>query len=345
MWGMCHPKNDEELKECAELGKSLNRLSQPVILTILAANNKPMHGYIIVQEAAKSPMFGGKKPDATGIYRTLKRLEESGFVTSEWDTPEEGSAKRMFTLTDKGRSCLRRWIDSLACYQLTLQEFRQQSSRALEIDLPDAPICAHSVPDYLLYEPKPEFRFAEGRDIAALQGPRPLNIVGAYHAVAEGSEETGVDFATCAWVMPVSHEPAMVAVSLKPSSHTLQSIKETGHFSLSILPASEEALQVAQTCGNNTGAQVDKGTLVDYGFVAIDQSDEASASLPVISLATSWETCAVESITEAGDHILVVGKVINASTGCDIDKQGRVFPNDTLLCVQHDKFAKPNIIL
>ena len=141
MWSSCHPKSDEDLKECAELGKSLNRLSQPTILTLLAANDKPMHGYIIVQQAAHSPMFGGKKPDATGIYRALKRMEEAELVTSEWETPEEGSAKRLFTLTDKGRHCLRRWIDALACYELTLEELRGQAAQALGIDLPDAPIC------------------------------------------------------------------------------------------------------------------------------------------------------------------------------------------------------------
>lgn len=143
MWSSCHPKSDEDLKECAELGKSLNRLSQPTILTLLVANDKPMHGYIIVQQAAHSPMFGGKKPDATGIYRALKRMEEAELVTSEWETPEEGSAKRLFTLTDKGRHCLRRWIDALACYELTLEELRGQAAQALGIDLPDAPICSH----------------------------------------------------------------------------------------------------------------------------------------------------------------------------------------------------------
>ena len=135
MWSSCHPKSDEDLKECAELGKSLNRLSQPTILTLMAKHGAPMHGYIIVQQAAHSPMFGGKKPDATGIYRALKRMEEAGLVTSAWDTPEEGSAKRLFTLTDKGLHCLRRWIDALACYELTLD--------ALGIDLPEAPVCSH----------------------------------------------------------------------------------------------------------------------------------------------------------------------------------------------------------
>ena len=144
MLSVCNPQTEEELVECAALGKSLSRLSQPTILTILAANNKPMHGYIIVQQAAKSPMFGGKKPDATGIYRALKRMEQSGLVTSRWETPEEGSAKRLFELTDTGRSCLRRWIDALACYKMTIEELRVSASTALGIDVPPTPYCAHS---------------------------------------------------------------------------------------------------------------------------------------------------------------------------------------------------------
>lgn len=143
MWSGCHPKSDEDLKECSELGKSLNRLSQPTILAILAKSDKPLHGYMIVQLAAKSPMFGGQKPDATGIYRSLKRMEETELVVSKWDTPAQGSAKRMFYLTEKGRNCLRRWIDALACYELTLEELRKEAADALGIELPPTPNCSH----------------------------------------------------------------------------------------------------------------------------------------------------------------------------------------------------------
>ena len=143
MWQGCHPQNDADLNECAALGKSLSRLSQPTILCLLALSDEPLHGYVIVQQAAASPMFGGKKPDATGIYRALKRMEETGLVQSHWDTPEEGSAKRLFTLTEQGRNCLRRWIDALACYRETIQELRIMASTALGIDVPDTPVCMH----------------------------------------------------------------------------------------------------------------------------------------------------------------------------------------------------------
>ncbi len=156
MWSACHPKSDDEMRECAELGKSLNRLSQPTILCLLAQSKVPLHGYVIVQQAANSPMFGGKKPDATGIYRALKRMEDAELVESHWETPEEGSAKRLFTLTEKGRKCLRRWIDALACYQKTIDELRLWAAISLDIDLPDAPICVHDDVENLVLNPKKE---------------------------------------------------------------------------------------------------------------------------------------------------------------------------------------------
>ena len=40
MWDLCHPQTEEEMIECATLGKSLSRLSQPTILMLLAANDR-----------------------------------------------------------------------------------------------------------------------------------------------------------------------------------------------------------------------------------------------------------------------------------------------------------------
>jgi len=141
MWAICNPKADGDLKPCAALGKTLSRLSQPTILTILASSEVPLHGYVIVSKAAESPMFGGYKPDATGVYRALRQMEENGFVSSFWETPKAGPAKRSFELTVAGREELRRWIDSLACYMTTINELRILASDALGIKTPPPPIC------------------------------------------------------------------------------------------------------------------------------------------------------------------------------------------------------------
>ena len=145
MWSSCHPKSENELNECAQLGKSLSRLTQPSILAVLAKAGKPQHGYLIIQEMASGPMFGGNAPDATGVYRILKQMENNGLVESAWDTSESGPAKRCYTLTDEGRACLRRWIDALACYAASIEDLRVIASDALGIDVPDLPTCLHGI--------------------------------------------------------------------------------------------------------------------------------------------------------------------------------------------------------
>ena len=147
MWSACHPKSDNEMNECAVLGKSLSRLTQPSILTVLAAHDGPLHGYAIIQEMAQGPMYGGSAPDPTGIYRILKQMENNGLITSAWDTSESGPAKRCYELTDEGRACLRRWIDSLACYKASIEELRVLASCALGIEVPEQPVCHAHVED------------------------------------------------------------------------------------------------------------------------------------------------------------------------------------------------------
>ncbi len=145
MWSACHPKSESDLSECAQLGKSLSRLTHPSILTVLAAADEPLHGYLIVQQMTQGPMFAGNSPDPTGVYRILKQMENNNLVTSEWDTTESGPARRVYSLTDEGRACLRRWIDALACYSASIEDLRTLSCEALNIDIPECPTCIHNI--------------------------------------------------------------------------------------------------------------------------------------------------------------------------------------------------------
>lgn len=111
-----------DLDDCPCAGKTLSKLAQPAILTVLARG--PLHGYGIVQEVSEMPTFGGEKPDATGVYRCLKSMGERGLVGFSWDLPDAGPAKRTYTLTSEGNECLRRWIQ-------TLDEHRQAIGKLL----------------------------------------------------------------------------------------------------------------------------------------------------------------------------------------------------------------------
>lgn len=175
------------------------------------------------------------------------------------------------------------------------------------------------------YEP------AEGRDIAALLDPCPACIIGAR------SPEGRVGFATIIWAMPVSHNPAMTAFALRAKSHTMGLIKETGRFSLSTLPADAASIEVVEACGYQSGNKVDKGELVAHELREIE-----GHVLPVPAAALSWQLCEVESIQETGDHLLVVGRVVEAGTRASRDSQGRVAPVETLLCIQHGAYGGVN---
>lgn len=105
-----------DFNKCPCSGSNLDKLIQPMILTILAQED--LYGYKIVQRIAESPMFKGQKPDGTGVYRSLKAMEQRGLVLSSWSLADTGPAKLFYHLTNEGEECLAHWID-------TLEEYRQ----------------------------------------------------------------------------------------------------------------------------------------------------------------------------------------------------------------------------
>ena len=64
------------------------------------------------------------------------------------------------------------------------------------------------------------FPAVDGRDVAALQDPRPMAVIGAAGTDGEAC------FATVIWVTPLSHTPPMLAFALREKSRTMQLIKQ-----------------------------------------------------------------------------------------------------------------------
>lgn len=105
--------------KCSCKGYNLDKLLQPVLLTLLAVRD--LHGYMIIQELIKKDLFQGENIDSTGIYRTLKTLEDKGLVSSKWDTESLGTAKKIYTINSEGRICLNNWIKTLENYKGTIE--------------------------------------------------------------------------------------------------------------------------------------------------------------------------------------------------------------------------------
>jgi DNA-binding PadR family transcriptional regulator len=107
-------------KPCACTGNSLDRLLRPAIMGLLA--RRPMHGYVLLQELQSLRMFGGQAPDPTGVYRTLRLMEEEGMLAAAWDLADSGPARRRYRMTKAGKSCLATWIKTLEDYRASIDQ-------------------------------------------------------------------------------------------------------------------------------------------------------------------------------------------------------------------------------
>lgn len=76
------------------------------------------YGYQLAQRLKDCglPMF-----DQGTVYRTLRRMEVSGLVSSAWDTSAAGPARRVYALTPPGEMFLASWLDALERHQAFLR--------------------------------------------------------------------------------------------------------------------------------------------------------------------------------------------------------------------------------
>ncbi len=98
-----------DLQECPCSGKNMSYFTAPWIPLTLY-NYQGTHGYKIKKIMRGYMADLGFSLNITGLYRHLKVFEKRGILSSEWDTPDKGPAKRKYYLTDVGKECLWRWM-------------------------------------------------------------------------------------------------------------------------------------------------------------------------------------------------------------------------------------------
>ena len=103
----------------------MERFIEPCLLLLLL--EKPAHGYDLI---ARLQDFGfGDNQDPGMVYRNLRRLEEQGAITSEWDTSGAGPAKRSYQVTASGRDLLKAWAETISLNIRTLKSFLERFGR------------------------------------------------------------------------------------------------------------------------------------------------------------------------------------------------------------------------
>jgi flavin reductase (DIM6/NTAB) family NADH-FMN oxidoreductase RutF len=113
-----------------------------------------------------------------------------------------------------------------------------------------------------------------------------------------------------AWLMPVSVNPPLLAFAIRPQRYSYELLKENPAFVVNAM-AYERAVEVL-FCGRCTGRNVDK-----FATARLTPVDAQAVSAPAIAEALAHVECEVEAEYEAGDHVIVVGRVVAASANAE----------------------------
>ncbi|NUM52419.1 MAG: helix-turn-helix transcriptional regulator [Candidatus Hydrogenedentes bacterium] len=120
--------------DCACSGNTLDRFVRPSVMAVLARHPRGLHGYLIAQHLRGVAIFAECLPDTTGLYRVLKSMETEGYLAADWDLEGSGPARRVYTLTESGRECLRQWVATLDRYAANLVQTRAYIEQSLQRD-------------------------------------------------------------------------------------------------------------------------------------------------------------------------------------------------------------------
>lgn len=115
----CCPKKLKEKCSCGML--TLYRFVEPLALYMLKKNGQA-YGYVLLNQL-QGHILTDSPVDGPSLYRTLRILEKNGNLTSVWDTSHAGPARRLYSLTAKGKRHLIEWQEVLSRLSLSLKRF------------------------------------------------------------------------------------------------------------------------------------------------------------------------------------------------------------------------------
>ena len=90
---------------------NLYRFVEPVLLFLLKKKGRS-HGYELANDL-RAYAFTDSEIEVAALYRTLRQMEVSCCVTSEWDVEGSGPARRVYVLTARGEEHLQEWVSVL----------------------------------------------------------------------------------------------------------------------------------------------------------------------------------------------------------------------------------------
>ena len=106
----------------------LYRFVEPVILLLLKQKGEA-HGYELAGDIAQYALTDAQIETAA-LYRTLRALENNGYVVSKWDVNGSGPARRIYRLSSSGAQHLNEWIVVLEQMSKSMAAFVRRARAA-----------------------------------------------------------------------------------------------------------------------------------------------------------------------------------------------------------------------
>jgi flavin reductase (DIM6/NTAB) family NADH-FMN oxidoreductase RutF len=104
---------------------------------------------------------------------------------------------------------------------------------------------------------------------------------------------------TAAWVMQVSYDPLLLALSINPRHSSYGLLKHGGAFSVNVLE--KDQLELAALFGGRASASK----------LASMEWRPGRTGVPLLHQSLAWLECQLVGEHPAGDHVVVLGKVID----------------------------------
>lgn len=90
-------------------GKHMQRIVEVCLLILLCGGEcSETHGYAL-GEKLREFGFDDSEISVSTLYRTLRGMEEAGWVKSRWEAGGPGPQRREYEITDEGRAALDEW--------------------------------------------------------------------------------------------------------------------------------------------------------------------------------------------------------------------------------------------
>ena len=93
---------------------------QPALLLLL--RHEEGYGYALMDGLKNLGLADGSL-NLSVVYRSLREMEEWGWVTSQWDTEGSGPSRRVYRITSEGEGFLSEWVEGLGELRGTLDRF------------------------------------------------------------------------------------------------------------------------------------------------------------------------------------------------------------------------------